>query len=228
VFIVFEGIDGSGKQTQTQLLYEFMKDTRKTVSAPLSFPRYKETFFGGQVRRYLNGEFGQLGEVHPFLASLLYAMDRFQSHDLINASKYLPGYHLADRYVYSNIAHQGAAVADPEERAELITAIKQVEFEIFRLPHADLVFLLDIPAGVSMMRTAGKPTDIHEANLEYQKRVREIYLQLANALPSWHVISCIDGTGSRTSRDIHDEIRGIVFNQHGFKEDYADVGAQTT
>src|SRR6478752_4883900 len=100
-----EGIDGSGKGTQAALLQERL-NRAGTRTALLSFPRYQETAFGTQIGKFLNAEFGGLDQVHPILASLLFAGDRFESRSLIHQSLADHQIVLCDRYVASNIAHQ--------------------------------------------------------------------------------------------------------------------------
>jgi dTMP kinase len=64
--IAIEGIDGSGKGTQSRILVERIRQTGRKVEL-ISFPRYEETFFGRLIGSFLNGEFGSLDQVHPVL-----------------------------------------------------------------------------------------------------------------------------------------------------------------
>ena len=113
--IVFEGIDGSGKGTQTKKLFNFLKN--KGIKTELfEFPFYSETFFGKEVGNYLNGEFGGLKEIHPKLSAMLYAGDRYEKRDEL-IKKLNQGYLIiCDRYVPSNIAHQTAKYNDIKEK----------------------------------------------------------------------------------------------------------------
>src|SRR3972149_8893382 len=109
-FIVFEGADGTGKTSQAKLLFDFFKKNKKDVVFT-SFPNYKSAW-GKMVRRYLDGEFGDVGEVSPYLASMLYAGDRLLESERIR--KWLKGGKtiICDRYMASNIAHQSAKIKD--------------------------------------------------------------------------------------------------------------------
>lgn len=98
--IVIEGIDGSGKGTQAQQLTERLAATGRRVRL-LSFPRYRETLFGHAIGDFLNGRFGQLNEVHPFLASVLYAADRFESKSVLTDALQQSDVVICDRYVPS-------------------------------------------------------------------------------------------------------------------------------
>ena len=78
--IVIDGLDGSGKATQTKLLLaKLKKEGYKT--AVTDFPQYYTAFFGKMVGRYLSGEFGKINQVSPYLASVLYALDRFEAKE---------------------------------------------------------------------------------------------------------------------------------------------------
>jgi dTMP kinase len=126
--IAIEGIDGSGKGTQAQLLLQRLEEQGRRATL-LSFPRYEATFFGRTVGEYLNGAFGSLGQVHPFFASLLFAGDRFESRTVLTDALAANDVVVLDRYVASNVAHQAARLAG-EARRQLIEAIERVEFEI--------------------------------------------------------------------------------------------------
>ena len=154
LLIAIEGIDGSGKGTQAGKLHQKCQE-QGIRSSLIGFPRYDETLFGKSIGDFLNGRFGQLDEVNPFLASLLYAGDRFESRDhifqMIESSQVV----IFDRYIPSNIAHQGAKLSG-DERAEFIQWIEQIEYEIYSMPRLDLTILLDLPADYAQKLVAEK------------------------------------------------------------------------
>ena len=139
--IVLEGIDGSGKRTQMDLLLRELAAQGQDVLA-LSFPRY-DSFFGKLVGRYLNGEFGTLREVNPHFAAMLYAGDRFQAKGEIEEALAAGKMVVSDRYIASNLAHQTARV-DPAGREEFLAWIKHVEYALYGLPVEDLVIYLRV------------------------------------------------------------------------------------
>ena len=154
MLIDLEGIDGSGKGTQARRLCD--RFAQAGVSATLiSFPRYEATLFGHAVGEFLNGRFGSLNEVHPFLVSLLFAGDRFESKGLLLQAIERHSVVVLDRYVPSNVAHQASKVDGPE-RADLQRQILEIEFGIFGLPRPDVVLLLDLPVPVARQLIAQK------------------------------------------------------------------------
>lgn len=214
--VAIEGIDGSGKGTQSQLLCQRIEESGSR-SALLSFPRYSETRFGKAVGDFLNGRFGSLEQVDPFLASLLYAGDRFESRDLLLETLEKNDVVVLDRYVASNIGHQ-ASKRDGEERKELVEWIESVEYDIFKLPRPDLVILLDLPAIEAQTLIARKQArdytekkaDIQEADGGYLEKVRSVYLELAEKEPTWNLVRCLDGDSLRSIEDINEEIWQVV------------------
>src|SRR5580704_14824805 len=130
-FIAIEGIDGSGKRTQLDLLARELR-SRGVDCAQFSFPRY-ESSFGRLVAQYLNGDFGPLTAVDAHLSALLYAGDRFEAKPDLKAALSTGNIVLSDRYVASNMAHQTARMA-PELRTTFIAWLKHLEYEIYGLP----------------------------------------------------------------------------------------------
>lgn len=210
--VAIEGIDGSGKGTQAADL-----NRRLTAegyrSELISFPRYENTFFGRAVGDFLNGRFGSLDEVHPFLAAVLYAGDRFESRELLNSALSHNDVVVLDRYVASNAAHQGAKRSG-EQRRELLARIEHLEHQTYQLPRADMTFLLDLPIDVAQHRIAQKSAraytdrkaDMHEADAGYLQSVRDAYLELAENQSSWIKIDCASEGSEKTVEDIHQEI----------------------
>src|SRR5438045_2336719 len=105
--IVIEGIDGSGKTTQANLLSGYLK-SKNIPHEVINFPRYEDNLYGKLIRRYLNGEFGEAKKVDPYLMSLAYAGDRNLAKPLIENWLLEGKIVVANRYVSSNKAHMGA------------------------------------------------------------------------------------------------------------------------
>ncbi|MBI1863028.1 deoxynucleoside kinase [Candidatus Microgenomates bacterium] len=188
--IVLEGIDGAGKSTQVQLLSAYL--SRKGITTEqIKFPRY-ETFFGQLVLQFLNGELGSIDEVSPYLASIVFALDRSaikqKLYDLLNEGTTL----ILDRYIGSNMAHQ-AAKLPPEKRQQYLDWVHRLEYIELGLPKEDIVMYLDTPPLLSKPRLKWKEgVDIHEENIEYQKETHIVYEELAAKYPHWEKITCID------------------------------------
>jgi len=210
--IAIEGIDGSGKGTQAKLLSE--RFSAEGVSAALlSFPRYSETTFGGFVGEYLNGRFGSLDEVHPFLAALLFAGDRFESRRILLEAIERHNVVICDRYVASNVAHQAAKRAGAD-RDELIRRIETVEFEVFALPRPNRTILLDLSVENARRLIAKKAKrtytdqteDLHESDGLYLGAVGDVYRSRQAADLSWVRIDCEAAGVVRPIDDIREEV----------------------
>lgn len=209
--IAIEGIDGTGKNTQTRLLVDNLKKRGFEVEY-LGFPCYSETFFGSEIGRYLNGEFGGLNDVHPKLASLLYAGDRFEKKAFIEQTLSQGKVLVIDRYVSSNIAHQGAKL-EGEAREALCKWLQQLEYEVYGLPKSGLNVLLnmDVKSSTSLVLKkdardyTDKKQDLHEADTSYMDKVAQVYYQLSEA-PNWYRVECVNQGQIRTIEDISNEI----------------------
>jgi dTMP kinase len=215
-FIVLEGIDGSGKRTQLEALArEF--DRRGMPFSQISFPNYGG-FFGKLVAQFLNGEFGPLAAVDPHFSALLYAGDRLESKPAIESALASGRTVLSDRYVASNLAHQGARVPR-EKRAEFLGWLKQLEYEVNALPGEDLVIYLRLPVAEAHRLIGEKRPrdytnsrrDLQEADIAHLEAASQVYDELARQ-PNWVTIECFD-TASRALRApaaIHAEILAAV------------------
>jgi len=212
LLVAFEGIDGSGKGTQARRLQEHLA-AQGRKAALISFPRYEETLFGRAVGEFLNGRFGSLDEVDPFLVSLLYAGDRFESRGWLTDALAENDVVVLDRYVASNIAHQGAK-RNGDARDELIDRIQKIEYGLYQLPRPNLVLLLDLPVAEAQKLIAVKSArsytdrkaDLQEADADYLQRVRDVYLSLADNHPDWYRIDSVRGDTLRTVEEIAGEI----------------------
>ena len=192
--IAIEGIDGSGKRTQLDLLAQAL-EARGHAAFRVSFPRYG-SFFGELAGRYLDGEFGPLNVLDPRLSALLYAGDRFEAKPEIEAALAAGKMVLADRYIGSNLAHQSARVPS-EKREEFLSWLKRLEYGLYTLPVEDLVVYLCVPVaeahrlvGLKSARAyTSLKRDIHEADTTHLEQTATIYDRLAIEA-NWARIDC--------------------------------------
>jgi dTMP kinase len=216
VLLAIEGIDGSGKGTQASQLAETAAAAGYRV-ASFSFPLYDGNPFSRAVADYLNGEFGSADEVHPELAAMLYAGDRFHARPQLLAALGENDLVVCDRYVGSNAAHQGAKLQG-EARERLLAWLEEVEYGEFALPRPELVVLLDAPVALARQLVSRKAArgyttleaDIHEADTAHSAATREVYLELARR-QGWRVVVTGDAEGSpRKVGDVADEVWSAV------------------
>jgi dTMP kinase len=204
-FLVIEGIDGSGKSTQIKLISKYL-DEKNIPFQYIHFPRTTSRIYGDLIARFLRGDFGDLNSVDPYIVALLYAGDRMDASAMIRnwlEKGYLV---LLDRYVYSNIAFQCAKLTDKKLRETLRKWILELEFDYHHIPRPDLNLLLDVPFTFTRKELSGKRTgaersylqglpDIHEGDLEFQKRVREMYIWQSQTCDDFKIIDCSDKNG---------------------------------
>lgn len=193
--IVFEGIDGSGKTTQYKLFIEHLKKN-KIKYQTIDFPQYEISFFGKFVRRFLKGEFGPLNKVHPYLASVLYAMDRYQAKKKLDQWLKDGFVVVANRYAGSNMAHQGAKVAT-KDRQELFKFLTELEFKVNKIPKPTVNIFLDVDpkTTLQLINKMGKEKDIAEADLKHQRLSYRVYRELSRGR-NWLRINCSDEKGN--------------------------------
>ncbi len=203
--IVLEGLDGAGKSTQIRL-FEQELEARGIPFEFLHFPRFDAPVYGNLIARFLRGEFGAIDAVDPYLVALLFAGDRADAGPMIQGWLDQGKFVLLDRFVYSNVAFQGAKFTG-EKRADLARWIIDMEFGYNKLPRPDLSVFLDVPLDFIAQRlSAGRKgadrdylqgaDDIHEASLGFQQAVREVYLEYATQDPSVRVVRCADAGGA--------------------------------
>ena len=194
--IVIEGTDCSGKETQSNLLVEYL-NSRGIKTKKFSFPNYDSPTGKIIAGPYLGKEgfykplFPEgASNVNPYCASLLYAMDRKYNINLI-INELNNGYNVVlDRYIDSNTAHQGAKL-NGEEREHMFTFIERLEYELLELPKADLQILLHMPTWAAAVLKADRfeKADQHESDTNHLRRAEECYLELAKRRKS-KVIEC--------------------------------------
>lgn len=213
---VIEGVDGSGKATQTELLYQALLAQGKTVRK-VSFPDYNSPS-SSLIKMYLNGEFGTDPQsVNAFATSVFFAVDRFASFRKDWKTFYdNGGIVIADRYVTSNLVHQAGKIEDLAEKKRYITWLSELEYEIFGLPKPDCVLFLDMPPTYSLrlrqernQLKQGLTQDIHEADQTYLDQAYNNAVDIAKQ-QAWHTIHCVHNEQIRTIEDIHNEILQVI------------------
>lgn len=214
--IVIEGIDGSGKGTQAALLARAFEQ-RGIPFVKFGFPRY-ESSFGRLIARFLNGDFGPLDAVDVHFSALLYAGDRFEAKPDLDSALNSGRTVVTDRYIASNLAHQGARVPS-ERRAEFISWLRQLEYGIYSLPVEDLIIYLRVPAqeghrlvGLKSARGyTAKARDLQESDVLHLTEAASVYDQLAQK-PSWLTIECFDAPSGklRPPEEIHRDVLEAV------------------
>lgn len=211
--IVIEGLDGSGKATQAELLTKSLKKADKPVTK-ISFPDY-ESEASALVRMYLSGEIGGINDVNVYAASSFYAADRYVSFVKHWKEPYETGYTIvADRYTTSNITHQMPKLPRGEWERYL-NWIEDFEYVKMALPRPDIVLYLDMlpetSRGLLKKRYLGDfgKEDIHERNFKYLVECRSAALYTAEKL-NWKIIRCCDGTGPLPVEEITDAIEKMI------------------
>ena len=212
--IVLEGLDGSGKATQTALLCKGLEQ-RGLPLKHISFPDYGQPS-SALVKMYLAGEFGKSpDDVNAYAASSFYAVDRFASYATFWKTDYQEGKIIvADRYVTSNLVFQ-MAKAPREDWDTYMGWVDDFEYGKLGLPRPDVTLYLDMPPQISQKLLTGRyhgdeqKKDIHESNRVYLEHCRESASYAAKKL-GWRVINCARGDNARSIEEIHEEIMRII------------------
>lgn len=206
--IVFEGPDGVGKTTQAKLLFKYLK-SKKAPVAYISFPRY-ETSWGKQIKRYLFGDFGNLGDVDPYFVSLLYAGDRMVASGKIKKWLESGKIVICDRYCASNIGHQAARLRTLSQKKNYIDWLENLEYRENKIPREDLVIMLQMPVASSMKLMVGRRLDIHEGDKKYMENVFSVFNYLAGLKNNWVRIDCAPGGNILGKFEIQRQILEIL------------------
>jgi len=212
--IVIEGLDGSGKSTQIELLSKRLLD-KEIESFRIKLPYYDDKS-SELVKMFLAGEFGTKPEdVNAYAASTFYAVDRYASFKKFWHEQYEGGQLiLADRYTTSNAVHQMTKL-DKSEWDAYLNWLFDFEYNMIKIPEPDCVIFLDMPVEVSQKLMTGRyngdenKKDVHERNVAYLKACYESASYAAEKL-GWHVIKCSDKGEPRGIEEISNEIYSCV------------------
>ncbi len=215
-FIVIDGTDGSGKATQIELLRKRLLKEGKRVKV-IDFPEYYGNFFGAFIGHCLSEQYFNWLKVHPKIASVVYAADRFESKEKIE--KWLKeGYIvIANRYVSANQIHQGGKIKNTNKREAFIKWLNEMEYKVFKIPKPDKVFFLNVPIEVILKLIkernqtiyrgyVGKKKDIVEGDIDYLTNSSKTALWLAETQKNWVKIECVKNGVLDTRENIHQQI----------------------
>lgn len=216
--IAIDGVDASGKQTHTKMLYDRLKADGKKVKL-ISFPDY-ENDSSALVKMYLSGKFGENPEdVNAYAASSFFAADRFASYRMNWKNDYEDPEMIiiADRYTSSNMIHQASKIENEEEKNKFLKWLYELEFKIYGLPEPDITFFLDMPVECAKKLMAERENkfdqsnqkDIHERNTGYLEKSYNNACHIAKTF-NWKHIYCADGANIRNISKINDEIYKAV------------------
>ena len=220
-FVAIEGLDGSGKSTQIDLLIRFLNG-KNIRTQFVHFPRTNEGLFGHLISKFLRGEYGAVSGVHPQLVAILFAEDRKEFAGVINDWLANDYFVLVDRYVLSNIAFQCAKLKDAAEKQYLRDWINEFEYGYNKIPKPDFSIYLDVPfefveRSLEERRKnkdrayLNDKDDIHEKDYTLQRAVKEEYETLCKLDGTIHKIHCTDSSGQmRSIESVHKEIVGMI------------------
>jgi dTMP kinase len=216
--IVIDGIDGSGKKTQTELLRQKLLSLNYSVEK-IDFPQYG-TKGAGPIEDYLNGKFGSANDVDAYQASVLYAVDRFCASFKIKQWLKEGKIVLCDRYVSANMGHQAGKISDLEKRDEYLEWIENFEYEILKIPRPDINIFLYLNPEISRKLALDvekvnidKTKDIHENDSEHMKNASLAYKYVAEKF-RWITIDCGLADNKIKSRE---DIHYLIFEKIKYK-----------
>jgi dTMP kinase len=216
--IVIDGADGCGKATQTKILLKRLNSER-SVAETLDFPQYYNNQFGNIVGCFLRGDFGDPAAANPYIASILYAADRFESSAKIKNWLAEEKIVILDRYVSANQIHQGSKIKNEKERETFLSWLEKIEHGVFGIPRPDIIIYLDVPIKTAQTLiekksarayTGGNQKDKVEGNIEYQLNSREQSLRLVSQMNNWVRIVCEENGELLPVDVIHERIWAVV------------------
>jgi dTMP kinase len=223
--IVIDGTDGSGKATQVALLTKHLRKEGYKVKI-VDFPEYYKNFFGAFIGHCLSQQYYNFLNVHPKIASVLYAADRWESNDEMRGWLKKGYVVIANRYVSANQIHQGGKTKDAKRRNDFLKWLDKMEYEVFKIPRPDLTLYLSLPIDIvlkllkhrdsSKMKRAylKKKKDVHEADENFLINSRKSALKLEKEIPNFIKIECAE-KGKILSREkihqmVYEKVKKIV------------------
>eukprot|EP00667_Euglena_gracilis_P005328 EG_transcript_5368 len=216
----FEGGDGAGKQTQTEMLVARLRAEGYPVRT-LDFP-HDHAMYGALIRELLAGKHGKMSEVNPLLFASIYAFNRLDTAPRLHYWLRRGHNVVLDRYSSANWGHQASKYESDEDRLQVIETLRKFEHQWLGLPTSFRVLYLDLPprfAWQALQSDTKRATlDIHEtATLQYKNRVRETFLWCCEQFPEWVAVPCVTEAAAegqagtrRTREELHEDIYRLL------------------
>ncbi|UCD04535.1 MAG: dTMP kinase [Candidatus Woesearchaeota archaeon] len=216
--VVIEGIDGSGKGTQSKLLVDQLKREGYSVQY-INFPQY-ESWSSIFIKKYLDNGLGDLEEIGPKQASIFYALDRYVASKQIKDWLKEGCIVISNRYISSNKGHQMSKIEDKKEREEFLEWLNNLEYNILRNPKENVNIFLDVDPKVAQelidqkslrdYLSIGKKRDIHEDDIDHLKKARDTYLWLIEKEKNWYKIDCMKNSEILSIEEIHNKLCKLI------------------
>lgn len=217
--IVLDGTDGSGKTTQAHLLVNRLRQNGHKVKLA-DFPQYGHKS-AGLIENYLTGQYGEADKVDPYIASLFYALDRydfsFKLNNWLNAGCHV----ISNRYVASSMGHQAGKIKNKKQRQKFLRWLDELEYNLLRIPQPDLNIILHVPAEIAQKLVDhkgpraylnGQKRDQHEKNRQHLLNAEKSYLEVAKTFPKFQLIECARNGEIMARKEIHGKIWEAIKN----------------
>lgn len=218
--IVIDGIDGSGKRTQAELLQKVL--IANGIKTELfDFPRYGEKS-AALVEEYLCGNFGTADEVGPYRASIFYAVDRYAASKKMKELLEQGVFIISNRYVSASKGHQAARIDGKSERERFLGWLNNLEYTVFGIPKPDLTLFLHVPSSIGYELVLkkdkrgyirGKKQDILEEDRGHLEQAENTYLEMASGLDTtenWKTVECSEGGQMLSVAEISERIINLI------------------
>ena len=223
--IVIDGTDGSGKTTQVVLLTDRLKKEGYKIKV-VDFPEYYKNFFGKFIGHCLSEQYYNWLGVHPKIASVMYAADRWESSEEIRKSIKAGYIVIANRYVSANQIHQGGKIKSAKKRADFMKWLDEMEYEVFKIPRPDLTLYLSLPINITLQLLKDrdsskmkreylkKKKDVHESDVNFLINSRKSALKLEKEVPNFIKVECSEKGKILSREQVHEmvykEVKKIV------------------
>lgn len=209
-----EGTDGSGKTTQFKKLVSSLRRKGYAIAA-FDFPQYDKpsSYF---VKEYLNGRYGGWREVGPYKASVFYALDRFDVGKKIRERLKEGKIVVSNRYVASNMGHQGAKIGSRKERRKFFRWLDEFEYRLLGIPKPDATIVLRVPPRIAQRLVdkkgvreyvGGVRRDMHEADIKHLRRAEVTYLDMVKTFPrDFLLVECMERGRLLSPEAVHGKV----------------------
>ncbi len=215
MIIDIEGTDGSGKQTQTRLLYDYLTKMGKKCKL-IAFPNYQSES-SAPVKMFLSGTFGDVNSLNGYQVSSLYAIDRMLTMKQINIADY--DYIIFDRYTPSNMIHNSRGLKSKADLDAFLNWVADFEYNKLKLPKPDKIIFLDVPIEFTLQNMANRASDgqrMAKDVFEHEDVQREAYsrAKYAASKMNWKTIRCVQNGAMLPKEIIHEKIKRILNNDY--------------